>query len=153
MADRQLTCTRQIGDRARAMLKEGVSVLFGSVKDRWGPTRKGPRSAMAEWVFPVEDRLYLQRPDDDGGYVPVTEPDGLHLLIGHVSGPQGPKSTLTHYEYVTQPYLTFDVFSLQDRVTQEQWKQTLWYAQENGLGAVRSQGFGRFKVVGFDRVP
>lgn len=136
----------------KAMLKEAVNVLFGGNKERWGVTRKGPKSAMAEWVFPVEDRVHLQRPDGDGGYLSVMEPDGLHLLIGHVTGPQGPRSTLSHYEYVVQPYLSFEVFSLQDRVTQEQWHQTLRYAQENGLGAVRSQGFGRFKVVGFEEV-
>lgn len=142
--------------QVKAMLKEAVAVLFpGSTqgKDseremngtskvhRWGQTSKGPRSATAEWVFVSPGRIHLG----------VTEPTGVDLSIGHIKDRDGTRSTLDYYEYVEQPVITFDVMVLLDRVPLERWPQIWRYAQENGLGAKRSQGFGRFDIEGWER--
>jgi hypothetical protein len=81
-----------------------------------------------------------------------TEPDYVHLQIGQVSGPQGKRSTLTEYEAVSQPTLTFTLFSTEDCVSQEQWKHILVHLQQDGIGAVRSQSFGKFAVVGWEKL-
>lgn len=122
----------------KAMLKESTNVLFAG--ERWGVTKKGPRSFVAERIFIAQDRIPLGR----------MEPDGVELFIGHVSGPKGPQSTLTYHQYVERPTLEFDVLALRDQVKPEQWREVWLHAQENGLGALRSQGFGRFDVEAWD---
>ncbi len=144
------------GRQIKAMLKECTNIVY--VGQRLGKqtgrnakgdevTTYGGKSAkayLAERVF-VDD-------DDDRIHLGIDEPDGTHLQIGQVSGPQGPRSTLTYYDYAWQPSLAFTVLSLEDCIKAEQWRAILKQAQENGLGSLRSQGHGRFKVVAFDRL-
>jgi len=128
--------------QVKAMLKEVTNILFAGT--RWGPTRKSPKGFFAERVFPADDRLHLSR----------TEPDGVDLFIGHVSGPNGQQSTVTYYQYVQRASIEFDLLVTKDaeEVIAEHWP-TMWLlAQENALGALRSQGFGRFDVVGWEKV-
>ena len=127
------------GRTVKAMLRESVNILYAG--ERWGKTKKGPRSFFAERVFVDPDHVLLGTP----------EPAGVELFIGHVSGPQGPQSTLTYHEYVTRPTLEITVTVLRDEVTADQWPEIWLHAQENGLGALRSQGFGRFDVTAWDR--
>lgn len=44
------------------------------------------------------------------------------------------------------------MLSLADTISPEQWTAILMHAQENGLGAVRSQGFGTFDVTDMVRL-
>jgi hypothetical protein len=118
----------------KSMLKENVNILYGAQK--FGPTRKGARGYVAERVFVEEDRLPLDR----------QEPDGVELFIGHVTGPQGMRATLTYYEYCERPSLTFTVMSLEDCLTPAQWEAIFEQAEQNGLGSLRSQGYGRFRL-------
>lgn len=124
----------------KAAIKENVNILYAG--DRWGKTKKGPKSFVAERVFVDEERIYLNR----------TEPDGMHLQVGHVVGPRGPRSTLTYYDYCEQPEVTFTVSSLRDEVTGQQWKEIFLAMQRNGIGALRSMGYGQFKVTDFTRL-
>lgn len=124
----------------KAALKENTNILYAG--DRWGKTKKGPKSFVSERVFVDEDRIYLNR----------EEPDGMHLQVGHVTGPRGPRSTLTYYDYVQQPEVSFTVSSLRDEVTPQQWKEIFLAMQRNGIGALRSMGYGQFKVTGFDKI-
>jgi hypothetical protein len=118
--------------QVKAMLKESTNILFGG--ERWGSTRKGPRSFLAERVFVEPDKLWVGR----------EEPSGVELMIGHLWGPNGPRSTLGYHEFVEQPVLELTVLSVRDALTLEQWADIWVHAQENGFGALRSQGFGRF---------
>ena len=118
----------------KAMLKESVNILFAG--DKWGKTKKGPRNFFAERVFVNPDHIYLG----------VTEPTGVDLSIVHVNGPQGPKSSLAYHEYVERPTIEFEVKVLKDEIEPEHWPQIWVHAEENGLGASRSQGFGRFDI-------
>ena len=133
--------TRQI----KSGLKEAVAVLYSG--DRWGKTRKGPKNALSEWVFVEGQKVHLGR----------TEPDGTWTQHGVVSGPQGSRSTLTQYDYCEQPEISFVIRSLIDpidgkeRISAEQWRMVLLYLQDSGLGALRSQSHGQFKVIGFSR--
>lgn len=123
----------------KAMLKESTNILFAG--ERWGITRKGPKSFVAERVFIVPDHIALG----------VKEPTNIELFIGHTSGPAGRQSNLTYHEYVERPELTFTLRVAEDAIKREQWALLWVHAQENGLGALRSQGFGRFDVVAWDR--
>jgi hypothetical protein len=121
--------------QVKALLKECTNILFGA--ERWGPTRKGPKSFLAERVFVQPERLCLG----------THEEDGLELIVGHLNGPSGPVSTLGYHEYVVQPTLTFSVWVVRDLITPAQWADVWVLAQEIGLGAVRSQGYGRFQLT------
>jgi hypothetical protein len=128
------------GRQIKAMLKESTNIVFAG--ERWGPTRKAARSFFAERVFVDPDRVSLG----------VTEPSGVETVIGHISGPTGPRSTLSNYEYVVQPVIAFRVLVLRDCIEAEQWREIWCLAQENGFGTLRSQGYGRFDVVEWDRM-
>ena len=134
--------TRQL----KSGLKEAVAVLFSG--DRWGKTRKGPKNALAEWVFVEGHKIHLDR----------REPDGTWTQHGVVSGPSGSRSTLTQYDYVDQPRIEFVIRSLIDpadkkeRIIADQWRMILLYLQDSGFGALRSQGHGQFKIVEFEQL-
>ncbi len=124
------------GRVVKAMLKECTNILYPYGVDKWTVTQKAPRSALAERVFVDADRIYLG----------VKEPTGIEMFVGHVTGPQGPHSTLTYYEYVERAEITFDVRVAEDLVSEQQWGELWTLAEQNGLGALRSQGFGRFDI-------
>jgi hypothetical protein len=123
----------------KALLKECTNILFAA--ERWGPTRKGPKSFLAERVFVQPDRVWLG----------TDAPDGLEQVVGHLSGPTGPVSTLGYHEYVVRPTLTFSVWVVRDLISASQWADVWVLAQEIGLGAVRSQGHGRFQLTRWSR--
>jgi hypothetical protein len=127
--------------QVKAMFKESTNILYAG--QRWGKTGKGPKGFLAERIFVEPDKIYLG----------VTEPSGIELVIGHVSGPKGPQSTLTHHEYVEQPRLTVDCLCTRDAITEEQWSEIWTHAERNGLGALRSQGHGVFEVISWEEVP
>lgn len=124
----------------KAALKENTNILYAG--DRWGKTKKGPKSYLAERVFVDEEHIYLGR----------DKADGVHLQIGHVTGPQGPRSTLTYYDYVQQPTISFTLSSVEDCIASDQWKRILVLMQRNGIGALRSLGHGQFRVTAFDKL-
>jgi hypothetical protein len=126
----------------KAALKENTNILYAG--DRWGVTKKGPKSFLAE-------RVHVSQ-DDDRIYLGRREADGIHLQVGHVTGPKGPRSTLTQYDYCDRPTITFHMQSIDDCIEPDQWKYILLSMQENGIGALRSMGYGRFKVVEFEQV-
>ena len=130
-----------LGDyQIKAGLKESTNILFGS--DRWGPTRKGPKGYLAERVFVDEQWISLGK----------EEPDGTHLQIGQVTGPKGPRSTLTYYDYVQRASIAFTVSSLEDCIKTDQWRKILLLMQREGLGAIRSLAHGQFRVTAFDKL-
>jgi len=134
--------------QAKSMLKEATNISFAGAKNEegkrigWGPTKKGPKAFLAERVFVDEQRVYLGR----------QEPDGTMTQIGHVTGPQGPRSTLTYIDYCVQPHIEMTVSSFQDSITDSQWFTILELSQRLGLGALRSMSHGQFKVTAFDRL-
>lgn len=131
------------GRQIKAMLKESVAVLYPYTVAKWGATKKAPRSFLAERVFVEEETVPLGR----------QEPDGIESFIGHVTGPQGPRSTLTYVEYCERPEISFTVMSLENQIDLATWDRILDTAQQQGLGALRSQGHGRFAVTDVALLP
>ena len=50
-----------------------------------------------------------------------------------------------------QPSLSFTVWVVRDLITAAQWADVWVLAQEIGLGALRSQGHGRFQLTAWSR--
>jgi hypothetical protein len=148
VAARKQTTGFKVGERGlylesrqvKAMLKESTNVVFGG--ERFGPTRKTGKPFVAERVFIEPDRLWLG----------VQEPAGVEMTIGHVFGATGPRSIVGYHEYVERASLDFRVLTMRDCLAAEQWADLWVHAQENGLGALRSQGFGRFYIEQWQRI-
>ena len=119
----------------KAMLKEVTNILFAHM--RWGPTSKGPKGFLAERAFVSPQRIYVGR----------EEPDDRELFIAHVMGPSGPQNSLSLVEYIVEPEIEFLVKVLADCIDAGIWKALWVHAQNNGLGAKRSQGAGTFDIL------
>jgi hypothetical protein len=135
--------TRQLcveGRCVKAMLKEAANVWLAG--QRQGPTSKGVKAYWAEQIFVDPDFIPLG----------VTEPTSVELFIGHTTGPKGRQSNLTYHEYVERPTFDLTVRVLRDSIPGQVWAEVWTYAEENGFGALRSQGFGRFDVVRWERI-
>lgn len=132
------------GRQLKAMLKEVTNILFAG--EKWGTTRKGPKSFLAERVFIEEEAVILHKPDGQ----PFTEPSGLEMMIGHVTGPQGPRSTLGYHEHVEGALLSFTLLIAQDAIPHDAWPDLWVLAEQNGLGATRSQSYGKFDIRRFE---
>lgn len=143
-----------IEDRqVKAMLKEGVNILyagqrFGKITEGVGKgyAGKGPKNFFAERLFVGPGRIHLG----------VQEPDGMHLMVIHADGPQGKIHSLAYHEYVTQPVLKFQIEALEsaDKEMKKggKWGELWVLCEQNGLGASRSQSFGKFVVTKWQKV-
>lgn len=126
----------------KALLKESTAIGFPYPANKWGPTKKSPRAFLAEDVFIEPEQIVL---GDD------VDTD-IKLWVGHPKTPQGRQSTLTYYEYADQPRIYFEVAVLDDAIKPDQWSRIWRIAQKEGLGALRSQGYGTFKLVRWERI-
>ncbi len=95
---------------------------------------------------------------DERIYLGVTEPHGFDEGPIHVQTAQGPRSALKRVDYVGQVELTFQVWVLSTHaaetrhVGEKDLRAMLLFGQENGIGADRSQGRGKFDVLRFERL-
>jgi hypothetical protein len=127
----------------KAGLKETINALFAG--GRWGPTKKGPKNFTVEHVFVHPHRIYLGR----------MEPDGVDLMIGHVTGAGGKRSTITYVENCKEPEITFEFLIDRraiDEISWETWGDIWNHMEENGFGAARAQGWGTCDLIAFDLV-
>lgn len=134
------------GRQLKAALKEAVNVAANEGKittKGWGDPdnanyRKGIKAWFPEHVFVVEDRLYLG----------VTEPTGIVQRFVHT-----PRGTGIQYEeYVEDAKVSFTIETDHD-FTAEQWAMIWLTGERQGIGASRSQGFGRYEVTAWERLP
>jgi hypothetical protein len=128
------------GRQLKAAIKEAASVAVASGKLNgrgWGKTNKGLLSFMAEHVFVVEDRLHLG----------VTEPTGIVQRFVHTWRGTG----IQYEEYVEDAKVDFTIKADHD-FTNEQWAMIWLTGEQQGIGASRSQGFGRYEVARWEPV-
>jgi len=123
------------GRQVKAAIKEAANVRWP--KDRWGPSRKGTLSFWAEHVFVQEDRIPLG----------ATEPSGVAQRFVHTWRGSG----IQYEEYVDDAKLSFTVATDHD-FTAEQWALMWLTGEQQGVGASRSQGYGRYEVVHWERI-
>lgn len=141
------------GRQAKAMLKEAASVAqnAGALspangKKGWGTTSKGLLSWFVEHVFVADSDILLYHESDDGT-VPVTDYDLINQRFVHTFRGSG-----ISYEEVILGAVFKMVVKTDYQFTRAQWAQMWVRAQQLGIGATRSQGYGRFVVTGWDRL-
>lgn len=128
------------GRQLKAALKEAAScaVAAGKLDGRgWGKTNKGLLSFFAEHVHVVEDRLHLG----------VTEATGIAQRFVHTWRGTG----IQYEEYVTDAKVSFTVESDYE-FTDEQWAHIWLTGERQGIGASRSQGYGKYTVTSWNRI-
>lgn len=129
------------GRQLKAGLKEACSVAIaaGKIAPRgWGTTNKGLLSFLAEHVVVDDERLYLG----------VQEPTRIVQRFVHTWRGTG----IQYEEVVEDAKLDFTVLSDWDFSDQE-WAMIWLTGEEQGIGASRSQGFGRYRVTRWNRIP
>jgi hypothetical protein len=133
------------GRQLKAGLKEAVNIAANAGKitaKGWGKPdndnyKKGIKAWFPEHVFVLEDRLHLG----------VAEPSGIVQRFVHT-----PRGTGIQYEeYVEDAKISFTVVTDHD-FTAEQWAMIWLTGEQQGIGASRSQGFGRYEVTGWERM-
>jgi hypothetical protein len=128
------------GRQLKACLKEASMIAANAGKLRagkWGnPTdanyKKGLKAWIPEHVFVQEDRLYLG----------VDEPSRINQRFAHTQRGTG----IVYEEIVDDAVIDFTV-ATDYKFKDEEWAMIWLTAEQNGLGATRSQGYGRFTVV------
>ena len=149
------------GRQIKASFREAANTAFAA--DRWGATRKGTKSYLSERVFVVEDRIYLTKVAP--GYCPLDPEAPLIYLTSHdvadephrgvvhfPDGQGGTNSALVAKEQVEGAVLRYTIRVHNDILDLGQWLEILELAMDQGLGASRSQSYGRFTVVQFDKI-
>lgn len=129
------------GRQLKAGIKEAASVAraVGNLKTKWGLTNKGVLSFVAEHIFVVEDRLYLG----------VEEPTGI--IQSFPKNPITNQSSIRYEEYVDNAKVDFTVVTDWDFEDSE-WAALWLTAEQQGLGASRSQGYGRYEVTRWEKI-
>jgi hypothetical protein len=128
------------GRQLKAALKEAASVAVAAGKltaRGWGKTNKGLLSYLAEHVFVVEDRLHLG----------VAEATGINQRFVHTFRGTG----IQYEEYVNDAKIDFTVMSDHDFSAKE-WAAIWLCGEQQGIGASRSQGYGRYEVTRWDPI-
>lgn len=134
--------TRQL----KAMLRESA-VLLRITKKKIGSRQI------------IQHGFEVRGPEHDSRiYLGVTEPTGSHEGPIHVMTPKGPRTALKRQDYVEKPQLSFAVWILKTapqetrHLGEKDLVQMLTHCQENGFGACRSQGHGKFDVIEFSKI-
>lgn len=127
------------GRQLKAAFKEACSVAVASDKisgKGWGKTNKGLLNFVAEHVCVLEDRLYLG----------VDVATGINQRFVHTWRGSG----IQYEEYVSDAEIEFTI-ATDFEFTQEQWALIWLTGEQQGIGASRSQGYGRYTVTQWER--
>jgi hypothetical protein len=132
------------GRQVKAMLKEAMSIAVqgGHIKERdWGKAsnKKWLKGFAAEHVQVPDVRIYI------GGAAVPGQPDEIRFDFVHASGRHGFKQS----EIVWDAELNFTV-ETDYEFAPDFWKTVWIIAEQQGIGADRSQGQGRFVVTKWD---
>lgn len=122
------------GRQLKAAIKEAANIRWP--KKRWGPSSKGTTSFFAEHVFVLNKRLHLG----------VQEPTGVNQRFVHTWRGSG----IQYEEFVTEAEIEFMV-TTDYEFTEEEWAMLWLTGEQQGIGATRSQGFGRYEVIRWDK--
>jgi hypothetical protein len=131
------------GRQIKAMIKEAamISVGAGHIEARgWGATKKSMLNFLVEHMFVPDDEVLLG----------VTDPSEVNQSFVHTWRGSGIKLE----EVLRDAVVDFELLCDYDFTAKERdfFKTVFVVGEQNGLGASRSQGFGRFKVTKFDKL-
>jgi len=131
------------GRQVKAMIKESANILRPKFN------MAAFKAKVAERVFVAEDKISLG----------VKEPTGYEERPIHVMTAQGERTALKRSDYVKDATIKFTLKVLDDSIldknkkkwTPEEYLEPIFaFAEENGLGADRSQEQGKFNVTQFE---
>jgi hypothetical protein len=129
------------GRQVKAMLKEAVMIGVGAghiEATKWGKTNKAVKGFVAEHLFVLEDEILLDE----------VEPTEIKQAFVHTFRGSGIKLEERLHGATVRFTLAADFdFTTKDK---DFFGKVMVTAEQNGLGASRSQGFGRFETVRFD---
>lgn len=128
------------GRQLKAAIKEAVScaVAVGKLPSRgWGATNKGSKAFVAEHICVVEDKLPLG----------LTEPTGIAQRFVHTHNGTG----IQYEEYCDNVEISFTI-TTDHKFPEEQWAMLWLTGEQQGIGATRSQGYGRYTVTRWEQV-
>jgi len=134
------------GRQAKACIKEAANIRWP--KTRWGVSSKGTPGYFAEHIFVVESRIPITGPgvrfDDEKQ---TWEPTGVKQSFPHTWRGNG----IQYFEFVDDAELSFTVATdspdAAKCITHDIWGELWVTAGMEGIGAGRSQGYGRFQVI------
>lgn len=134
----------------KAGLKENWSALGLRVQIR------GSRGALAEGAFVVADLPEWDGPELDWINLGA-EPSGIRTMVAHTMSVSGPISAVKRHEYVERPQIAFQIrfskaASVDEKFDDRNIADMLVHFGEHGLGANRSQGFGKFDLVSVEEI-
>lgn len=148
------------GRQVKAMFKESANILRDMLMKAEGKGSKrvkgeersrftNLKARVAERLFVVEDQIYFTRDTADQKNWKLLESDGSEERPIHVMTAQGERTALKRTDFVNAgTQIIFDVKHLNDGVVDKEMIEVfLEHSCENGLGADRSQGYGKFKVI------
>jgi len=139
------------GRQFKAALKEAVSIAAASGKiamQGWGMTNKFIQGYTTEHIVVMDERLPLYLPDALGVPAPVTEPD--QIVQSFPKNPRTGQTGIQNTEVLFNARFSFTLRMDHDFTT-EQLAMIMLTGQEQGIGASRSQGYGRYTVTRWDR--
>lgn len=128
------------GRQLKAAIKEaaGVARATDKLKMKWGTTNKGVLGFVAEHIMVVEDTLQLD----------VTEPS--RVLQSFPKNPRTGQTGIQYTEVIDET--SFDCTIISDhKFTDEEWAMLWLTGEQQGIGASRSQGFGRYEVTRWEQ--
>lgn len=134
------------GRQLKACLKEGISVAVAAGKVKatgWGTTKKWITNYFPEHVFVVEDTLYLY--DEDGKHI-TERPTPTQRFVSTFRG-----NAISYDEIIPVAEVEFSVIT-DHSFSEKEWAMLWVTAEQQGLGANRSQGYGRFEVIQWELV-
>jgi hypothetical protein len=124
------------GRQLKAAIKEaaGVARATDKLKMKWGTTNKGVLGFVAEHIMVVEDTLQLN----------VTEPS--RVLQSFPKNPRTGQTGIQYTEVIDET--SFDCTIIADyKFSDQEWAMLWLTGEQQGIGASRSQGFGRYEVT------
>lgn len=134
------------GRQLKACLKEGISVAVAAGKipaTGWGSTRKWITNYFPEHVFVVQDTLYMY--DEDGKQI-TERPKPTQRFVSTFRG-----NAISYDEVIPVAEIEFNVIT-DHPFTDKDWAMLWVTAEQQGLGANRSQGYGRFEVIQWELI-
>jgi len=142
----------------KQILQHGFEIKCANFK--WGVTNKRPAYKLSDVIDGAEEDAPTWLPLTPSMMIPLgrKKPTGLEQKPIRISGPQGERSALKRIEYCVGVDIDFQVWQLKTdphelrHVSEQEIKIMLTLGQENGLGADRSQGHGKYNMMIFRRM-
>jgi hypothetical protein len=114
---------------------------------------RGSRKAIAEGVFVFCANSWEAPPEErDWIYLGEEGEQKIHTAVSHSVGPKGAVSAIKRHEYLEQVTIKYDLYiaqfsSVDEKLSDDDIAKALVHFCEHGLGACRSQGYGKHDLL------